>query len=96
MSITTRRWRAAKGSASRMFFETHLHNDFVSGSRELAALTGASAGSFCTAVAAAESTTSIGRERRGNPFLALSDPQLFADRLLASMPSYPTYFRSIR
>ena len=54
------------------------------------------AGSFCTAAAAAESTTTIGRERRSNPFLALSDPQLFADRLLASMPSYPTYFRSMR
>jgi len=49
------------------------------------------AGSFCTAAAAAESTTTIGRERRSNPFLALSDPQLFADRLLASMPTYPTY-----
>ncbi len=45
------------------------------------------AGSFCTAAAAAESTTTIGRERRNKPFVALSDPQLFADRLLASMPS---------
>lgn len=54
------------------------------------------AGSFCTAAAAAESTTTIGRERRNNPFVALSDPQLFADRLLTSMPSYPTYFLSMR
>jgi hydroxyacylglutathione hydrolase len=54
------------------------------------------AGSFCTAAAAAESTTTIGRERRSNPFLALSDPQLFADRLLASMPTYPTYFDHMR
>src|SRR6266851_7972971 len=54
------------------------------------------AGSFCTAAAAAESTTTIGRERRSNPFLALSDPQLFADRLLASMPTYPTYFDRMR
>jgi len=54
------------------------------------------AGSFCTAAAAAESTTTIGRERRGNPFLALADPQAFTDRILASMPSYPTYFHSMR
>jgi hydroxyacylglutathione hydrolase len=54
------------------------------------------AGSFCAAAAAAESTTTIGRERRSNPFLALSDPRVFADRLLASVPSYPTYFLSMR
>ena len=54
------------------------------------------AGSFCTAAAAAESTTTIGRERRGNPFLALSGQQAFTDRLMASMPSFPTYFLSMR
>jgi hydroxyacylglutathione hydrolase len=54
------------------------------------------AGSFCTAAAAAESTSTIGRERRGNPFLALSGPEVFTQRLLASMPSYPTYFDSMR
>ena len=54
------------------------------------------AGSFCTAAASAESTTTIGRERRTNPFLALSDPRLFVDRLLASMPTYPTYFDHMR
>src|SRR5579859_838645 len=54
------------------------------------------AGSFCTAAAAAESTSTIGRERRGNPFLALPDPEVFAERLLASMPSYPTCFDSMR
>src|SRR5216684_661502 len=50
------------------------------------------AGSFCTAAAGAESTTTIGRERRSNPLLALPDAQAFTERLLASMPSYPTYF----
>src|SRR5579859_3078678 len=54
------------------------------------------AGSFCTAAAAAESTSTIGRERRGNPFLALPDPEVFAERLLTSMPSYPTCFDSMR
>src|SRR5439155_8898402 len=54
------------------------------------------AGSFCTAAAAAESTTTIGRERHTNPFLALPDPEAFTNRILASMPSYPTYFHSMR
>lgn len=54
------------------------------------------AGSFCTAAAAAESTTTVGRERHGNPLLALHDPRAFTDRVLASMPSYPTYFHSMR
>ena len=54
------------------------------------------AGSFCTAAAAAESTSTIGRERRTNPFLALPGPEVFTTRLLASMPSYPTYFDHMR
>jgi hydroxyacylglutathione hydrolase len=54
------------------------------------------AGSFCTAAASAESTTTIGRERRGNLLLALPGPEAFTERLLASMPSYPTYFAHMR
>ncbi len=54
------------------------------------------AGSFCTAAAAAESTSTIGRERRTNPYLALHGPEVFTERLLASMPSYPTYFDHMR
>ena len=54
------------------------------------------AGSFCTAAASAESTTTIGRERRSNLLLALPGPDAFAERLLAGMPSYPTYFDRMR
>jgi hydroxyacylglutathione hydrolase len=54
------------------------------------------AGSFCTAAAAAESTSTIGRERRSNPFLSLPGPAAFTQRLLATMPSYPTYFDHMR
>jgi hydroxyacylglutathione hydrolase len=54
------------------------------------------AGSFCTAAASAESTTTIGRERRTNLLLALPGPEPFAERLLAGMPSYPTYFDQMR
>jgi hydroxyacylglutathione hydrolase len=54
------------------------------------------AGSFCAAAASAESTTTIGRERRTNLLLAQPDPDAFAERLQASMPSYPTYFHRMR
>jgi hydroxyacylglutathione hydrolase len=54
------------------------------------------AGSFCTAAATAERTTTIGRERRTNLFLAQPAPAAFVERLLASMPSYPTYFSQLR
>jgi hydroxyacylglutathione hydrolase len=37
------------------------------------------AGSFCTAAAAAESTSTIGRERRTNPFLAQLGPDAFTN-----------------
>src|SRR5438132_4440488 len=54
------------------------------------------AGSFCTAAAGAESITTIGAERRGNPLLGLAGADAFTDRLLGSMPSYPTYFLNMR
>src|SRR5205807_8870087 len=54
------------------------------------------AGSFCTAAAGAESITTIGAERRGNPLLRLTGAEAFAEQLLASMPSYPTYFLKMR
>jgi hydroxyacylglutathione hydrolase len=52
-------------------------------------------GSFCTADASAGSTT-IGRERRTNPLLALAGPDTFAEHVLRTMPNYPTYFNSMR
>src|ERR1051326_8540634 len=54
------------------------------------------AGSFCTAAASAESTTTIGRERRTNLLLAATGPEEFAERILSSMPKYPTYFHHMR
>jgi hydroxyacylglutathione hydrolase len=54
------------------------------------------AGSFCAAAASAESTTTIGRERRTNLLLAERGPEAFAERLQASLPSYPTYFDRMR
>jgi hydroxyacylglutathione hydrolase len=54
------------------------------------------AGSFCTAAASAESTTTIGRERRTNPYLVRPGPAAFVERLLSSMPTYPAYFDHMR
>jgi hydroxyacylglutathione hydrolase len=54
------------------------------------------AGSFCTAAAGEGSSTTIGRERIANPLLKLSDAETFSERLLDSMPSYPTYFDHMR
>lgn len=54
------------------------------------------AGSFCTAAAGEGTTTTIGRERIANPLLTLRGAEVFANRLLETMPSYPTYFDRMR
>src|SRR5206468_10058288 len=41
-------------------------------------------------------STTIGRERRSSALLRVTGPDAFAERLLASMPSYPTYFDRMR
>ncbi|MDQ3664106.1 MAG: MBL fold metallo-hydrolase [Actinomycetota bacterium] len=53
------------------------------------------AGSFCSAPAGADRTTSIGAERATNPLLAAPDEDEFVARLLASLGSYPPYFREL-
>jgi len=50
------------------------------------------AGSFCSAPAGAERTSSIGRERATNPLLSGADEDSFVRRLLAGLGSYPPYF----
>lgn len=50
------------------------------------------AGSFCSAPAGAERTTTIGRERQTNPLLAAPDEDSFVARLLAGLGTYPSYF----
>jgi glyoxylase-like metal-dependent hydrolase (beta-lactamase superfamily II)/rhodanese-related sulfurtransferase len=54
------------------------------------------AGSFCSAPAGAERSTTIGRERAANPLLAAADEDTFVDRLLAGLGSYPPYFAELR
>src|SRR5207248_715953 len=54
------------------------------------------AGSFCTAAPGSARSTTIGLERRTNPLLGLGSEDAFAEALLGSMPSYPTYFHAMR
>ncbi|MDI6103710.1 MBL fold metallo-hydrolase [Actinoplanes sp. NEAU-A12] len=51
------------------------------------------AGSFCSAPPGAARTSTIGVEKAGNPLLSAPDAGTFAKLLLASLGSYPAYFR---
>ncbi|HVM07015.1 MAG TPA: MBL fold metallo-hydrolase [Acidimicrobiales bacterium] len=54
------------------------------------------AGSFCSAPAGGERTTTIGRERLANPLLAAPDEDAFVERLQAGLGTYPPYFLRLR
>ena len=54
------------------------------------------AGSFCSAPASGERTTTVGRERHANPLLAAADEDAFVDALLAGLGTYPPYFSRLR
>src|SRR6266481_1469547 len=50
------------------------------------------AGSFCSAPAGAERTTTIGQEKPANPLLGAADEDAFVKMLLGGLGSYPPYF----
>ncbi|HEY1093630.1 MAG TPA: MBL fold metallo-hydrolase [Glycomyces sp.] len=50
------------------------------------------AGSFCSAPAGADRTSTIGAEKATNPLLAADGEDDFVERLLAGLGEYPTYF----
>lgn len=54
------------------------------------------AGSFCSAPAGGERTTTIGRERRANPLLAAPDEDAFVQLLIGGLGTYPPYFLRLR
>src|SRR6266849_5064015 len=54
------------------------------------------AGSFCSAPAGAERTTTIGREKTANPLLGAPDEDSFVKMLLGGLGSYPPYFLRMR
>jgi glyoxylase-like metal-dependent hydrolase (beta-lactamase superfamily II)/rhodanese-related sulfurtransferase len=53
-------------------------------------------GSFCSAPATGERTTTIGRERRTNPLLAAPDEDTFVTQLVGGFGSFPDYFLTLR
>jgi glyoxylase-like metal-dependent hydrolase (beta-lactamase superfamily II)/rhodanese-related sulfurtransferase len=53
------------------------------------------AGSFCSAPAGGDRTSTIGTERTRNHLLAAPDEDEFVRRLLGSLGSYPPYFRRL-
>jgi hydroxyacylglutathione hydrolase len=73
-----------------------LHGQLLSLPDELAVYPTHGAGSFCSASAGDQRTTTIGAERRHNRLLAASDEDAFVADLLASFGSYPPYFLRLR
>ena len=49
-------------------------------------------GSFCSAPGSGERTSTLGRERATNPLVAITDEEVFVDRLLAGFGTFPSYF----
>lgn len=54
------------------------------------------AGSFCSAPAGFERTTTIGREKAANPLLGAPDEDAFVKLLLGGLGTYPPYFGRLR
>jgi hydroxyacylglutathione hydrolase len=73
-----------------------LHGRLLSLPDELAVYPTHGAGSFCSASAGDQRTTTIGAERRHNRRLAATDEDAFVADLLASFGSYPPYFLRLR
>nr|HNB54401.1 hypothetical protein [Anaerolineales bacterium] len=54
------------------------------------------AGSFCNTTSTGARVTTIGQERRTNPFFQLHEEEAFVQRALTGLPSYPTYYKYMR
>jgi rhodanese-related sulfurtransferase/glyoxylase-like metal-dependent hydrolase (beta-lactamase superfamily II) len=52
-------------------------------------------GSFCSAPAGSERTSTIGAERKGNPVMRARDEDTFVAELIDSLGSYPPYFHRL-
>lgn len=52
-------------------------------------------GSFCSAPAGSERTSTIGRERATNPLLIATDENVFVELLLSGLGALPAYFRRL-
>ncbi|HUZ56445.1 MAG TPA: MBL fold metallo-hydrolase [Streptosporangiaceae bacterium] len=73
-----------------------LHERVLTLPDDLAVYPTHGAGSFCSAPAGAERTTTIGREKAANPLLAAPSEDAFVTALLAGLGTYPPYFGRLR
>ncbi len=73
-----------------------LHERVLTLPDDLAVYPTHGAGSFCSAPADAERTTTIGREKAASPLLAAPGEDAFVTALLAGLGTYPPYFRRLR
>jgi glyoxylase-like metal-dependent hydrolase (beta-lactamase superfamily II)/rhodanese-related sulfurtransferase len=73
-----------------------LHDRLLGLPDDLAVYPTHGAGSFCSAPAGGDRTTTIGREKATNPLLAAGDEDEFVRRLLDSLGTYPPYFLRLR
>lgn len=79
----------------RQLFQS-LHDKILRLSDDVEVYPTHGAGSFCTATPGLARQSTIGQERRANPFLELATPEAFIDELGRVMPSYPAYFHHMR
>ena len=73
-----------------------LHDRVLSLPDDLVVYPTHGAGSFCSAPAGAERTTTVGRERATNPLLRAPGEDAFVKMLLGGLGSYPPYFLRMR
>jgi hydroxyacylglutathione hydrolase len=73
-----------------------LHAEILTLPDDLAVYPTHGPGSFCSAPAGGERSTTIGRERAANPLLAAQDEDDFVRRLFAGLGSFPAYFLRLR
>ena len=73
-----------------------LHEQILSLPDDLPVYPTHGAGSFCSAPAGKERTTTIGAEKRHNPLLAAPDEDAFVGLLLDGLGTYPPYFLRLR
>lgn len=73
-----------------------LHDRVLSLPDDLAVYPTHGAGSFCSAPAGGERTTTIGREKAANALLAAPDEDAFVKLLLGGLGTYPPYFARLR
>jgi rhodanese-related sulfurtransferase len=72
-----------------------IHEQILTLPDDLAVYPTHGAGSFCSAPAGSERTTTIGRERATNPLLQAADEDAFVEMLVAGFGTLPAYFRRL-